>query len=330
MKRPKERFFLRLLILVFVLFVARPGHSAEVADRIVAIVNDDCVTLSELNEALEPFLLKMEKDGYPPGAAQQARFQLRQRVLDMMIDKKLTEQEAKKAAIFVQDKEVDQYLERTKAEHSMTEEDLRKALAADGYTLEEYRVQLKDRLLRMKLVNLHVKSKIAITEQDIKKYYEEHEEEYQGEKKYHLRTIFVKAPSSATADEKEAAREKIESVKAALDTGGPEAFDELATRFSEDASAAEGGDLGTFALGDLSERIREAISGMKAGEISPILEIPSGYQILMVQDIEAGPGKPLEDVKKEIQQKVYQKAVEEKYEVWIKKLRERSYVKIKQ
>jgi peptidyl-prolyl cis-trans isomerase SurA len=118
----------------------------------------------------------------------------------------------------------------------------------------------------------------------------------------------------------------MESIVRALYSGAP--FDELARQYSEDSSAAEGGDLGQFSLNELSDQVQEVLRPLSKGEVSRILETPEGYRILMVQDIEKKTGKSMEEATAEIQEKLYQKVVEEEYEAWLKALRARSYVKI--
>ena len=122
----------------------------------------------------------------------------------------------------------------------------------------------------------------------------------------------------------------MEAVVMAVKTGAAGSFDELADRFSEDGSGAEGGDLGLFSLDELSEKVRDMVRGMKQGDITPVFETPQGYQVLMVQEIIEGKGKTLDEVKTDIQEKIHRALVAEKYEAWVKGLRERSFVRIMQ
>ena len=299
---------------------------AEVVDRVVAVVNNDCIALSELNERIEPFLRKLREANYPPETERQMAFQLRKDVLDRMIDEKLTAQEAEKAKVKVNDSEVDAQIERIKSQHFLTDEDLRNSLAEEGLTLEEYRERLRAQILQATLVNIEVKSKVAITDKDIQEYYEEHKDSFEETRKYHLRTILIKVPVSAGSEDKEKARAMMESIVRALYSGAP--FDELARQYSEDASAADGGDLGEFIFSELSDEVQDAVRDLSKGDISHILEAPEGYRILMVQDIEKKPGKSVEEAKAEIQEKLYQEVVEKEYEAWLKRLRDRSDVKI--
>jgi peptidyl-prolyl cis-trans isomerase SurA len=323
------KYFLGVLIILFTFFVGGRVYSGELADRIVAIVNDDCVTLSELDESLKPYLRNIDQGNYPPDVARTMRFDVRQKVLNGLIDQKLSGQEAKKMGISVDKDEVDQYLERTKNENFMTEEDLKKALKAQGFTWEGYRQQLADQILRVKLINLEVKSRIAVTDEEIKDYYENHQADYAGVKQYHLGSVVVRVLPEATDEEVAAAEERARAIEMTLKTGAEGAFDDLAQRFSGDESITSG-DLGLFLLDELSEQIRDMVSGMKAGDVTPVIEAPHGYQILVVLEITETPGKSLEEVKGEIHEKLYQEFVEEKYEAYVKKLRKRSYVKVMQ
>ena len=315
-----------LIILCSVVSGAVAGY-AELADRIVAIVSDDVITLSELNEALEPYVQQIREAHYPPEVGREMLFKLRQDILNKMIDEKLTYQETERLHVSVDDREVDQHIEQIKSEHFLTEEELRKSLEAEGYTLEEYRKRIKEQMLRIKLINIEVRSKIAVTEKDIRDYYEEHKEGYQGVQKYHLRTILIRVPPSAGADQRKAALEKIESIVKDLKAGT--AFDELAKQYSQDGgTAAAGGDLGLFTLDELSAEFQDTVRRMAEGEISPVLQTPKGYQILMLQEIKEIPGKTLKEARIEVQERLYRELVEEKYKAWLKALRDRSYVKI--
>jgi len=323
------KYFLSVLIILFIFFGEGRVYSGELADRIVAIVNDDCVTLSELDESLKPYLRNIDQGDYPPDVARTMRFDVRQKVLNGLIDQKLSGQEAKKMGISVDKEEVDQYFERTKNDNFMTEEDLKKALKAQGFTWEGYREQVKDQILRVKLINLEVKSRIAVTDEEIKDYYENHQADYAGIKQYHLGSVVVRVFPEATDEEVAAAEERAKSIEMTLKTGAEGTFDDLAQRFSGDESITSG-DLGLFSLDELSEQIRDMVSGMKAGDITPVIEAPHGYQILVVLEITETPGKSLEEVKGEIHEKLYQEFVEEKYEAYVKRLRKRSYVKVMQ
>lgn len=319
------KVFIRALIVLGFLLGSVAAH-AEVVDRIVAIVNDEAITLSELNEAIEPYAKQISDARYRPEKERSMLSRLRQEILDRMIDQTLTDQECKRLGVSVPESEVDMRIDRLKAEQYLTEAELRMALEAEGYTLEEYRNQIKEQLLRMKLISIEVKSKIAVTEDNIKDYYDKHKKEYQGENKYHLRTILIRVPSAATADQKTDALKRIEAIVEKFKAGAK--FDELAKEYSEDITGRDGGDLGLFSTDEISTEFRETVTCMKEGEITAVLETPQGYQVLMLEEIENSQGKSYQEARIEIQDKLHNELVDEKFKVWFKALRERSYIKI--
>lgn len=319
------KYFSFLIIMCGLVWGAVAGY-AQPVDRIVAIVNDDCIALSELKEALVPYIEQIRAANYPSQVEREMLFKLRQDILNRMIDQTLTQQETERQNVKVDDKEIDQQIERIKSQHLLTEEELRASLAREGYTLEEYREKVRQQILRMTLINIEIKSKIAITEKDIREYYEAHKADYKGMRKYHLRSILIGGPPSDDADKKKVAQEKAEALYKALKSGVD--LDEVTKEHAGDGIAMAGGDLGLFTLDELSIEFRETVRSMAEGEVSPVLETPNGYQILVLQEIKEIPGKTLKEAGIEIHEKLYKEFEEAKYEEWVKELRERAYIKI--
>jgi len=319
------KFLLYALIPLWLLSGASAGHG-ELVDRIAAIVNDDVITLSEWVEAVEPYAGQIRQSLYGPQQRDEVFSRLRQDVLNRMIDQKLTDQESQRLGVVVDESEVDERIDQIMGAQSISEEDLEKALQDQGYTQEEYRHRIKEQMLRMQLINLEVKSKIAITEEEIEDYYDQHKEGYQEQGRYHLRTILVRVSSSATAEERGEALKRIEAAVEAFEAGV--GFEELAERYSDDMTAKDGGDLGFFHMDELSAEFRDTVRGMKEGEISPIMQTPQGYQIVMLEQIKREGEKSLEETKLQIQDKLYNELVEKKYKAWLEELRERSYIRI--
>ncbi len=297
-----------------------------VVDRIVAVVNEDLITLYDLNQAFQPYEANIRALGYSPEKEQEALFKLRADLLNRIVDRKLTDQAIKRNNIEVSEKEIDAALERIKEGRSLTDEDLRAGLAQQGLTMEEYRQNIKQQLLRNILVNREVKSKIVITEDEIKRYYDAHSEKYAGETKYHIWNIFIRVPEFENGSAKQRALEKMESVATKLKQG--EAFESLAALKPDSPMDPEGADLGLYRLEELSPQLQKAIKDMKAGDFSPILDTDMGYQIIYVQKIINSNPKSLADVKSEIQQTLYDEAVENRFQTWLQNLRNKSHIKI--
>jgi peptidyl-prolyl cis-trans isomerase SurA len=304
------------------------GQAADavVVDRIVAVVNDDLITLFDLNQNFRPYEANIKALGYAPERERETLFKLRTDLLNQLIERKLSDQVVKKNNIEVSEQEIDTALERLKDARSLTDDDLRAGLARQGLTLEEYRKNLKQQLLRNKLVNREIKSKIVITEDDINDYYDAHREKFAGELSYHLWNIFIRTPEFADDSTKRIALEKMEAVLTKLTQG--QSFESFAVADPDSPMAPKGADLGLFKLDELSPELQKAVSGMKAGDFSPILKTDMGYQIIFVQKIVETKSKSLAEVKSEIHEILYNEAVDNRFQKWLKDLRKRSHIKI--
>jgi len=315
-----------ILFAIGIFPICTAAAETAVVDRIVAVVNEDLITLYDLNQAFKPYEANIRALGYSPEREREALFKLRSDLLSRLIDRKLTDQAIKRYNIEVSEKEIDLALERIKEGRSLTDEDLRAGLAEQGLTMEEYRQNLKQQLLRNTLVNREVKSKIVITEDEIKRYYDAQSEKYAGETKYHIWNIFIRFPEFENESAKQRALEKIESVATKLKQG--QAFESLAAQKSDSPMDPVGAAVGLCRMDELSPHLQKAIKDMKVGDFSPVLETEMGYQIIYVQKIIKTDPKSLEDVKSEIQQTLYNEAVDNRFQTWLQNLREKSHIKI--
>ncbi len=297
-----------------------------IVDRIVAVVNDEIITLYDLDQTLKPYEENIQDLDYAPEKQRESLFKLRSELLDKMIEQKLADQQIKKFKIEISDQEINMTIERFKESRSLTDEDLRAGLARQGSTIEEFREDLKKQILRSKLVNREVKSKIAITDEEVEKYYNDHIEKYGAETKYHLWNIFVRFSQTGDASESQMALEKMETVLNQLKQG--RSFESFATETPGSPGNPVGTDLGLYRLDELSLQLQNVIKDMKEGQYSSILDIPKGYQIIYVQKIVATNAKTLSDVKNEIEDILYNEAIDNRYNTWLSELRKRSHIKV--
>jgi peptidyl-prolyl cis-trans isomerase SurA len=305
--------------------IAETGN-AVVVDRIVAIVNDDIVTLSELNEILDPYAEKIRTYGYSPEKEKEMLFNAREEIVNQLIEKTLADQEIQKAEIVVNESEIDSAVERIKKKNYWTDEELRENLANDGLTLEKYRQRMKKQIQRSRLLDYKVKSKIIVTNEDIGKYYKEHPEKYSGVVKYHLRNIIIKQPSISGGEEEGEVLNRMKGIQERLKQG--ESFEMLARLYSESTLAEGGGDLGLFQLKELSDSIQNAVKDLKAGQFTDILQTDKGYQIFFVENIVTIPGKKLEEASPEIEEELYNEMLDNALKSWIDDLKKDSHIKI--
>ncbi len=322
--------WLGVLFVGLVAALAFPGRvyaqDAELIDRIVAVVNNDIITLYDLNRAFKPYEDNIKALGYAPEKERETLFQVRKDLLDQLINSKLADQEIERAQISVSEKDIDETIERIKASRSASDEQLREGLASQGMTMAEYRKEIKEQILRNKLVNREVKSKIVVTKEDIKAYYDSHQEEYAGEKKYYLYNLFVRLSPEAEPAETDAALAQMQDAKARLDQGL--SFEVLVNELKDSSSRIQGTDLGLYRLEELSEQLQWAVEKLNAGEYSEVLDTDFGPQIIYVQKIQETAARSLDELESEIVEILYNELVDNKYQDWLDDLRKRSLIKI--
>jgi peptidyl-prolyl cis-trans isomerase SurA len=300
--------------------------AAEVVDRIVAVVNDDIVLMSELDQVLSRIKATLENQGYPKTEQDRILKRQRSKALENLILDKLSDQQVRRRNLSVKDAAVDATIAQICDSNRLTEEELRRALELDGMTYEAYRKQIKEKMLRSQLVNREVKSKIVITDVDIKAYYDAHPEQYAGSVKYDLRHILLRVSSDAEASEKKRVLDQMQIVLERLEAG--EYFEEMAKKFSDAPTAAQGGKLGVFGTHLLTKEIRSALEKTPAKAFSEVVETDQGYQIFYVEEIVNTGGKTLEEAIPEIRDKLFADVVDQKYNTWIEDLRKRSHIQI--
>jgi peptidyl-prolyl cis-trans isomerase SurA len=312
-----------LLVALLTLFGLK-GVCAETFNRVVAIVNDDVITLYELNQKIRELTGSNAQDLRDKD--ERSYLETRRQILELMIDEKCTEEKVRELGIKIPPQQIDAYMENVKRRNRWTQEDLMTMLKSEGITYEEYREAVRSRLERIELINHQVKSKIIIREEQIAQYYKEHQEEFASEDTVQLAGIFLiqKNPE----DEREFSELKIkgEDILGRLKNG--EDFAALAEEFSQGPGADEGGDLGTFKADQLEPELRKALEGMEAGQFTDLIIKKNGIQIIKLTKRHKGQVDSFEGVKDAIQAKLYQQEVDKRYMAWIKELRKETYTKI--
>lgn len=314
-----------ILIIMPGIFICEGPCRAEVVDRVVAVVNNDVITLKDLTEATRTYAEKIKSLGYPSEEERAMLFKMREDTLDQLINQKLTDQEIKKYELSVNDKEVDNTIERIKEAKYLTDEELRNMAAKDGMTFDDFRNVIKENILRSKILDIEVKSKIVITRDDMKAYYESHKSDYMQEKKYHLFNIIKKGDFNADKDEKHEALLKMEKIYAELMEGRP--FEEISKDYAE-SFGIESSDLGIFKFDELSQQVQDAIKNLKQKEFTKILETDPGYQIIYIKEIEIKPDKSLDEAAAEIQGILFNDVINKNFKLWTEQLRKKSYIKV--
>ena len=315
-------FTLLLSVCLVNIPVVEESYGAVLLDRVVATINDEVITWSELRKVIEH-----DGEGVLKGVSEGEREKKRKNIekihLNRMVDMKLQIQEAGRLRIEVSDTEADSAVDEIKSKYNLTDETLRESLKKEGFTLEEYRKNLSDQILISKVVSMEVRPKVFVSESDIEKYYESNKEKYRDEEKVKIRQIFF----SNTDDElmREALLTRAEGVVKRIREG--EDFTKLAGEFSEDTNRDSGGDLGYIKRGSVLNEVEEAAFVLKPGEVSEPFWSTAGLHIIMVEDIVGGVA--VEKIRGDIRNILFEESFRMKHNGWIKKLRESAYIEMK-
>lgn len=309
--------------------VVTPAASTKpsnLVNTIAAIVNDEIVTLYEVNREALPVIREAEKKAALDNAT---RSQIRRAALDHLVEKKLIDQKIKELNIKVTDEEIRQAIDDVKKQNNMASQDvLVKALASQGLTFEQYRSQLQEQIEKLKLVSMEVRAKIQVGESEMREYYEANRAKYSEDETFRARHIFFRTNEKAPAEDIKRSMNTALMVLAEAKSGKD--FAELAKSYSEDPAARkDGGDLGTFKKGDMMPELETAILAMKPGDVSELVYTASGFHIVKLEERTIGKMKPFESVKAEIEEALYRKKSEERFSQWAKELRSKASIEMK-
>jgi len=313
------RNFLFTIIITFFLLV--PELSAENNNRVVAFVNDDLITLYELNNKIEETTGKTCEE--LQSANEQEFFNIRKAILEQMINEKLANEKIKELELTPTPGQVDNYIENIKEYNKWTQEDLVAQLQKEGLSFEKFREKLKADLANRNLIDVEVREKTVITEEQIEEYYNSHKKEYERPGRVHIASIYLVPDPSNNLDE---LKKKGEDLLKRLQKG--EDFADLAREFSNGPGANEGGDLGNIPLTDVDPKIMEVINSLKEGETSSLIDMGNRFQIIKLIKKTETEWVPLEDVKTDISELLYNEKTKARFDNYMQELRKNNYIKI--
>ena len=169
----------------------------EIVERIVAVVNEEIITLSEVRAISIPYLKKMEKQ-YSVQYGEAEIVETEKRIVDQLIDEKLVAQEADRLGIEVTAKEIEMAVRDVKERSQLTDAQFEKALAADGMTLEDYKKELTNQMKKMQVMDQEVRAKVQVSKKEVDEYYEKHKSEFNAPPEVRLQQILLIVPPEAT------------------------------------------------------------------------------------------------------------------------------------
>jgi peptidyl-prolyl cis-trans isomerase SurA len=316
----------------------RPAH-AVVVERVVAVIGDRPILLTELRARAKPFLIEISRK-MPPGPQQTAaESQIFKELLGRMIDDELETQAADKAKVNVTADEIDNALKNIAAMQGDTVPALVRKAQLSGLTEQDYRDELRRQLVEGKMLQLRVKGRVRITEEDVKAIYERTLREERKRREYHPRWIVLRVPpgsSPIALAERQALAQEIERrVKAGEDFGA------LAQRYSDDSATRQlGGDLDVYAPQGapqvqagrrkaLAPELDAAVQALEPGQITEPIKVADAIVIVQLVERQASHYTTYDAAKQEMLQRLQTEILEKAKRKWLEELKSRTHLDVR-
>jgi len=277
--------------------------------KLVAIVNGNPITFDEFQEKYRRFTLRFN---LPEGAAPEAANELKMSFLNKQIETELLKQEAEFRSLTVTDEELDREIIQLKEDYP--KDTLNEALERIGMQLEQWKEDRREKLLIDKLIQQEIDSIIHVSDQEVMDYYTKNKDEFKRPQMVRARQIVV-----ATEEEAKSIRSRLLK---------REDFAEMARLYSLSPDAEQGGDLGTFAKGQMPEEFDKIVFRYRVGSISKVVQSPYGFHIFKVEKRMPPRTLPLEDVQVEIRKSIFQARQETFFQEWLNSLKKQAKITI--
>jgi peptidyl-prolyl cis-trans isomerase SurA len=317
------------------LLAASSFARATITERVVAVVGDHAILLSDIRQRARPFLLQIHQRA--AGGAQQAaaESEMYKQLIERMVDERVEQQAAEKARLAVTSEEVDAGLRNVAGQQGLTVEQLIEEAGKTGLTPQEYRDEVRRQILEGKLLQLRVRGRVRVTEDDIRSTYGKLVQTERSRLGYQLAWIVLRVPRDATlaarADREQLAQRIAATARAGADSlGRPVDFATLAGSFSDDTpTRASGGDLGTHKPGELAQVIEDEVQKLEVGGVSSPFRLRDDLVIVKVISRDSSQLPSLEEAKEELLQRAYGEQMEKSRKQWIDELRHSTYVDVR-
>jgi peptidyl-prolyl cis-trans isomerase SurA len=303
------------------------GVSAKVIDRVVAVVNDEVVTLSELQELTLPFQMRLQSVADPLKRSELMREQELQ-ALDQLISQRLIVQVAREQGVKVSDEQVEGHLQSVMRQQGWGEAELAQYLAAQGMTREQLKKQSYDFLLQQSVTQRNLAAKVQVSESDLEGAYRDYLTEAKAEARVEGAHIILPVPAGSDAAAEAATKQLAQELLTRAQNG--ESFEELAREHSKGPGASDGGDLGVITRGGgLPKSLEDAFFKLKEGEVSGPIRSPFGYHVIKVTRLATQAPPSLEAVRPQLEAQLRQSRFQEALQAWIEKLKTSAFIERK-
>jgi parvulin-like peptidyl-prolyl isomerase len=304
--------------------LAWPAH-ARVVEKIAALVGDDLILQSEVEDRATPLLADIASIANP--SERDARINaIRREVLERLIDDQLLAQQATELKLTVSNDEIDRAIEQIKRDYGLSDTQLKDELRKQGLSMAAYRINTKREILKYRVLNIAVGSKINVGDSEVQSYYDRHMKS--ANLQVRASQIFIAIPENAD-NATVVEREKL--AKSLLDRAQKgEDFAKLAREYSEDAGTrAEGGDLGFISRDILPKPMEELVFSMNVGDVRGPVRADRGFHVIKVVDKHAKESKPFAEVQDDIRIRLRQREMERQSKIYLSDLRKKVLVDIR-
>ena len=298
-----------------------------VVEKVVAVINDAIIMQSELDARMVP--VRGEAMQIADLKERERRLaKLTSQILDEMVNEELIVQAAEAAKVEVDSSEVQAALDEIKQQNNLDDAGLAQVLSQQGFTMQNYRTDLRRQLLRLRAVNQLVAPKVQITEEDVKARYDQMQRRSASVSSVKLSHILLKLPEHPTEQQVSEAKEK--AAKAVVRVQGGEDFTKVAADVSEDAGTkTTGGELGWFQRGTLNADWETVVFSMAKGEVRGPVSGPNGLEVFFVTDVKASELKPYAEMKEQLSRELRRREMDKATQTWLEELRKKAYIDIK-
>lgn len=303
------------------------AEDRSLVDKVVAVVNESVILSSELRMRVAPLAAELQNVSDKRERARR-QSKLESGALDDMINEELIHQAAVESKLEVSAKEVQNALEEIKRQNKLDDNQLAEALRMQGYSLASYRSDVRKQILRMRAINMLVRPRVTITDDDVKAKYDEMSRRSAAISKVRLSHVLIALPQKPTEQQLSAAKDKAAMVVNKARSGSK--FSELAEKFSDDERTKPiGGDLGWIERGSIDTEWEVVVFSMSKGETRGPISGPSGLHVFHVTDVEQTAQKKFDEVKEKIRNDLYRREMDRQTKLWLDELRKKAHIEKK-
>lgn len=293
-----------------------PFAKAEVIERVVAVVNEEAIFLSDLRKRAVPFLPQLESIDTQTRKMALLK-QLYDDLLTALIEEELFRQTANKTGIRVSVDDVDLAIKNIQEQNQMTDPQFWEAVRSQGLDPGQYKKDLRRQLIRFKVINERVRSRVNVTDEEIRRKYDERVRGSNKQFRFRISHVLMPIDSDASATEVADIRNRMEAV---YNEATLENFDEYAQKVG-------GGELGWVEQGDLPQDIEQTLMMMEPDEISRPIRGKTGYHIFLLHERESG-GElaSYEEEKEKIFRELYDDAMANQERIFVQELKRKASI----